>query len=55
MNAPMRPMSWNMGNQLQPTSPSVMPVALVIAAVFARMLAWLSTTPLGLSMVPEVY
>ena len=53
---PIRPMSWNRGSQLTPTSsgPNSRPAGPPIASTLAEMLAWVSTTPFGCDVEPEV-
>jgi len=53
--APISPMSWYSGSQLTNTSRGVASIACAIARMLASRLACVSTTPLGLPVLPEVY
>ena len=55
MQAPISPMSWYSGSQDTKTSLALTPEARAIARRLASRLAWVSTTPLGLPVLPEVY
>jgi len=53
--APISPMSWYSGSQLTNTSVGRIPSARPIARMLARTLAWVSTTPFGWPVLPDVY
>ena len=52
---PMSPMSWYIGSQLTPTESSVAPKARWMMAELWSRLPWVSSTPLGTAVEPEVY
>ena len=53
--APIRPMSWYSGSQLTNTSFGPALTAAPMARTLASRFACVSTTPLGLPVLPEVY
>ena len=55
MHAPISPMSWYSGSHDMKVSALLTCAAWRIARTLASRLAWLSTTPLGLPVLPEVY
>ncbi len=52
---PMSPMSWYSGSQLTPTESSVLPMIRWMRDSLWSRLAWVSSTPLGSEVEPEVY
>ncbi|SLH23602.1 Uncharacterised protein [Mycobacteroides abscessus subsp. abscessus] len=50
-----RPAMWNSGEVQKPTDSGVISMARIQVSAWAFMLAWVSTAPLGLPVVPEVY
>ncbi len=51
----MSPMSWKSGSQETKTGLSLCPMARAMSSRLCRRLAWLSITPFGLPVEPEVY
>ena len=52
---PISPMSWYRGSQLTPTSVGFLSSPAPIARMLASRFAWVSSTPFGWPVLPEVY
>jgi hypothetical protein len=54
-NTEMRPMSWKCGTHVTTTDSSLVSVASMIAVMLLVKLPWVTTTPFGSPVEPDVY